>query len=91
MHRADFFPKDPPDKKRSSLHGSWDLAQLAVFFASIQLPQPPIRLNQCTVLHDLPKFISGHLAILHKYNGNPTFLPYLYRIQKLKHILENSD
>jgi hypothetical protein len=68
---------------------SWPLGELESFFSSIQLPHPPIRLNQCTVIHDLSKFISGHLAILHTYNGKPTFLPYLQRILKLQDILKS--
>lgn len=89
MHRADFFPEDPPDKKRSSPYESWDLASLESFFSLIPLPQTPFRLNQCSVIHNLPKFISGHLAIVHTYNGNPVFLPYLKRLQQLKQILES--
>ena len=87
IHKADFLAEVPPDKKRSSYNESWDLASLESFFSSIQLPDPPIRLDQCSVIHDLPKFISGHLAALNTYNGNPVFLPYLQRLQKLQQIL----
>jgi hypothetical protein len=66
---------------------SWSLEELESFFSSTLLPEPPINLNQCTTILDLPKFISGHLAILRTYNGNPTFLPYLQRLQKLQEIL----
>lgn len=89
-HREDFFPQYPPGKKRPPLHELWDLTPLESFFSSIQLPHSPIRLNKYTVIHDLPKFISAHFAILHKYNGNPTFLPYLYRITELKQLMGNS-
>lgn len=90
MHRADFFPEDPPDKKRSSPDESWDLAPLESFFDPIQLPEVPFRLDQCIVIKNLPKFISGHLAILHTYNGNPIFLPYLQRLQLLQQIIKFS-
>lgn len=68
----------------------WDIAPLESFFNSILLPSTPIRLDQCSVIHDLPKFISGHLEILHTYNGNPVFLPYLKRLQKLRLLLESA-
>ena len=66
---------------------SWDLAPLESFFSSTPLPLTPIHLDQSTTILNLPKFISGHLAVLHTYNGNPVFLPYLYRLQKLHHLL----
>jgi len=69
----------------------WQLEELESFFSSTQLPDPPIRLNQCSVIFDLPKFISGHLAILKTYNGNKVFLPYLNRLQVLQQILKSSE
>jgi hypothetical protein len=90
MHKENFFPEDPPDKKRSSPIESWDLDSLKSFFSSTQLPDPPIRLDLCTVIHDLPKFISGHLAVLNTYNGNPVFYTYLQRIHLLQQIIQSS-
>ncbi len=76
------------DQKSDS---SNEIQSLESFFNSIILPDPPIRLNQCCVILDLPKFISGHLAILKKYNGNPVFLPYFQRLQQLQQILKSSS
>jgi hypothetical protein len=65
----------------------WPLDTLESFFSSIEQPEPPIRLNQCTTILDLPKFISCHLSILHRNNGNPVFLPYLHRLQLVQQII----
>lgn len=69
---------------------SWPLAELESFFSSTQLPHPPIRLNQSTLILNLPKFISGHLSVLHTYNGNKVFLPYLQRLQMLQLIINEN-
>ena len=68
----------------------WELDSLESFFSSVVLPQPPFRLNQCTVIHDLPKFISGHMAILRTYEGYQIFLPYLQRLKHFQEILKSS-
>jgi len=69
---------------------SAEIDLLESFFSSIQLPDTPIRLNQCTVILNLPGFISDHLVTLRKYNGNAVFIHYLNRLQLLKQILESS-
>jgi hypothetical protein len=66
----------------------WPLDALESFFSSFQLPPTPFRLNQCTIILDLQKFISCHLSILHIYNGNPTFINYFYRLKALKNVIE---
>lgn len=71
---------------------SWspELQSLQSFFSSIQLPPTPFRLDQCTIIHNLPKFISNHLSFLQNNNGSPVFLPYMKRLQKLRFIIESS-
>jgi len=68
---------------------SWPLDDLQSFFKSIQLPDSPIRLNQCSVINNIPKFIEGHMSILRTYNGKAVFLPYLNRIRQLQQILDS--
>ena len=68
----------------------WPLDALQSFFSSTPLPPPPIRLNPSTVILNLPKFISGHLSVLHTYNGNKVFLPYLQRLQMLQLIINEN-
>ncbi|MEI8047126.1 MAG: DUF6371 domain-containing protein [Bacteroidota bacterium] len=69
---------------------SAEIDLLESYFSSIQLPDTPIRLNQCTVILNLPGFISDHLVTLRKYNGNTVFIHFLNRLQLLKQILESS-
>jgi len=68
----------------------WDLDSIETFFNSIQLPQSPLRLNVCSVIHDLPQFISGHLSVLRTYNGNKVFISYLLRIQLLQKLIQST-
>lgn len=56
-------------------------------FKNIKLPQKEIRLNQCTSISNLNKFITSHLVTVRANNGNLLYLPYLIRLQELKHIL----
>jgi hypothetical protein len=70
------------------MRSQWPIEELESFFSSTPLPDPPIRLNQYTVINNLPKFISGHLTILRTYNGNKVFLPYLKRLQFLQQIIQ---
>ncbi|MBV5312759.1 MAG: hypothetical protein JZU47_05650 [Prolixibacteraceae bacterium] len=79
---------NPFSRQTQSESQTWDIEALESFFSSIQLPIPPFQLNQCTVIHDLPKFISGHLSILRTYNGIPAFLPYLHRLEHLKILIK---
>ncbi len=65
----------------------WPLDELESFFFSTSLPPTPFRLNQCTLILDLPKFISCHLSILNRNNGNPVFLPYLHRVQLVQQFI----
>ncbi|MEI8046510.1 MAG: DUF6371 domain-containing protein [Bacteroidota bacterium] len=84
---------DELDKSKKSIYNKqsdlWDneIQSLESFFSSIQLPEPPLRLNQCTVILNLPGFISDHIETLRFYNGNPVFLPCLKRLQLLQKIL----
>lgn len=46
----------------------------------------PIDLDPCTRITDPRKFIEGHLRTVEAHNGNPTFLPYLERLQTLRNL-----
>lgn len=43
----------------------------------------PIKLDSCTTITDLRKFIKSHLKILKANSGNRTFKPYYDRLKKL--------
>jgi hypothetical protein len=64
-----------------------DIAELENYFASIELPTQPVKLNRCSTITDCSLFIESHFATVKGNNGNRTFLPYLNRLQELKQIL----
>ena len=64
-----------------------DIAELENYFASIELPTQPVKLNRCSTITDCSLFIESHFATVKGNNGNRTFLPYLNRLQELKQVL----
>ncbi len=68
---------------------SWeqDITELENYFASIELPAQPVKLNRCSTITDCSLFIESHFATVKANNGKRTFLPYLNRLQELKQVL----
>ena len=64
-----------------------DIAELENYFASIELPTQPVKLNRCSTIIDCSLFIESHFAHVKANNGKRTFLPYLNRLQELKQVL----
>jgi hypothetical protein len=64
-----------------------DIAELENYFAGIELPTQPVKLNGCSTITDCSLFIESHFATVKGNNGNRTFLPYLNRLQELKQVL----
>jgi hypothetical protein len=59
------------------------------FFEKATTPTEPIRINACTVVSDLPRFVDSHLFILKNCKVNKTFILCFERLElvmdKLKH------
>ena len=72
---------------------SWekDITELENYFAGIQLPTQPVKLNRCSTITDCSLFIESHFAIVKANNGKRTFLPYLNRLQELKQVLTTNN
>jgi hypothetical protein len=68
-----------------------EITELENYFASIELPTQPIRLNICSTITDCSKFIKSHLNTVKRTNGNRTFLPFLNRLQELKQVLTTNS
>ncbi len=64
-----------------------DIAELENYFAGMELPTQPVKLNKCSTVKDCSLFIKSHFATLKANNGKRTFLPYLSRLQELKEVL----
>jgi len=73
--------------KEKPQNWSNDIAELENYFASIELPTQPIKLNRWSIITDCSLFIESHLATVKANNGKRTFLPYLNRLQELKQVL----
>ncbi len=77
-------------KKEQPEDWSKDITELESYFASIELPTQPVKLNKFSTITDCSLFIESHLTIARANNGNRVYLPYLNRIQELKEILSTS-
>ena len=64
-----------------------DIAELEKYFAGIELPTQPVKLNNYTTITDCSLFIESHFATVKGNNGNKTFLPYLNRLQEFKSLI----
>jgi hypothetical protein len=64
-----------------------EISELETYFQNIENPPSKIKLNQCSTIIDLNKFVSSHIAILKANNGNITFLTFLERLRELKLVL----
>jgi len=55
-----------------------------IYPAGIALPTQPVKLDQCSTITNVQRFIENHLATAREYNGIQSFEPYLNRLQTLK-------
>ena len=75
------------NKKEQPENWNNEITELETYFANIEPPTQPIKLNQCSTITDYSLFIESHFAIVKANNGKETFLPDLNRLQELKQIL----
>ncbi|GGW65592.1 hypothetical protein DFQ11_1037 [Winogradskyella epiphytica] len=70
---------------------NWDkeIKELNDFFESITLSKNPIKLNDCTMILDVSKFINSHMLTIKSNNGNLIYKPYLSRLQEVKSLLSD--
>ena len=73
--------------KEKPQNWSNDIAELENYFASIELPTQPVKLNRCSTITDCSLFIESHFATVKAQNGQTIYLPYLERLQTLKQVL----
>lgn len=64
-----------------------EITELEQFYSKNLLPTEPIKLNNCSNILDVSKFIQTNLQTIKANNGKHSFLPYLNRLQQLKQIL----
>ena len=66
-----------------------EIKELESYFSGITPPAETIQLNNFSTITNYSKFIEGHLTTVKHNNGKPKYLPYLNRLQELKHWREN--
>jgi hypothetical protein len=64
-----------------------EIPELELYFQNIENPSTKIKLNQCSTIIDLNKFVSSHVAILKANNGNITLVHFLEMLRELKRVL----
>jgi len=76
-------PTAPPEQPPVE---TWDkeISALEKYFAGITLPTQPVKLDQCSTITNVSRFIESHLATAKEYNGIQSFEPCLNRLQTLK-------
>lgn len=77
-------------RKRQTQNWSNELAELESYFASIELPTKPVKLNGSSTITDCKSFVNSHFTTIERNNGKPSFLPYLERLQQLKDVLSTN-
>lgn len=65
-----------------------DIAELEKYFASIEPPTQPVKLNGFSTITDYSLFVESHLSTVKANNGKQAFLPYLNRLQELRQVME---
>ncbi len=66
---------------------SVEIYELEKHFTSVEIPSQPVRLNNYTMITNVPLFIESHLSTVKANNGQSIFLPHLHRLQQLKQII----
>lgn len=65
----------------------WNVSELQQFFNSRELPAGPVRIDSCTVVNDVQKFIQVELTTVRAHMGQSRYEPYLNRLKLLKRVL----
>jgi hypothetical protein len=65
----------------------WNVTELEEFFSSRELPAGPVRIDSCTVVNDVQKFVQVELTTVRAHKGQSRYEPYLNRLQLLKKAL----
>lgn len=67
-----------------------EIKELEHFFHGKELPSTPIKLDQCSTIIDISKFIESHIACLKRDDGKKIFIPDIKRLQALKKYFINN-
>lgn len=77
-------------KKNQDLYWSDEIQELENYFAGIEQPTQPVKLNNCCNIIDWSLFVESHFDIVKANNGNNQFLPFLERLRSAKDKFKDS-
>jgi hypothetical protein len=77
------YPKKILSHSLSKKLITWDISKLETRLISCNLPEIPVKLDQCTLITDILLFIESHISTVKAQNGNPCYMPYLERLNRL--------
>jgi hypothetical protein len=78
---------EPQQLRRREPVTLWDISGIETYFANIELPTEPIKVNKWTIILDVSKFIDVQLTQCKAQNGNPYFKPGFDSLHELKNFL----
>jgi Domain of unknown function (DUF6965) len=81
------YPKKVESHSDDKSFNSWDISEMETQLLSCNLPEAPVKLDQCTLIADIHLFIETHLSIAKFQNGNPCYKPYWDRLNQLMSLL----
>jgi len=67
-----------------------EIEMLKAFYTTTKLPKT-FQLMKHVFIFDVRAFVDLNIRIVEQNNGKKTFLPYLYRLLKLKYSIENGN
>jgi len=84
-------PPKPIAGQEQPIVETWDkeISELEKYFTGITLPTQPVKLDQCSTITNVQRFIESHFATVKEYNGVRSFEPYLDRLKTLQLKLKN--
>jgi hypothetical protein len=59
------------------------LIEIEKYFETYNFIGEDVRIDKCTNVTNLKRFVQSHISILKKNSGNKLYLPYYYRLKKV--------
>ncbi len=89
--RLERLPKIAALKSGKPKPENWeqDITELENYFASIELPTQPVKLNQCSTIKDCSLFIRSHFATIKANNDKRSTILFMNRLKELKQVFNN--
>jgi hypothetical protein len=64
---------------------------IETFFSDYKFEENVLKLNGCTDITDLKKFVNSQIHLLKNNSGKKVYLPYFYRLEQVYLKLKNNE